>query len=401
VPKSTLGNVRKHFVLTREEINFAGMALSAHPKCVAQRIREIRDGLDRSPYTYLKENLHAAEEAVAAKASAYFQVPTANIALTDGTTCGLTLLYAGIKIKPGQEILTTLHEFSGVLAILDYLEARQGIPSRRIRLFDRRGVSPTLTASEIVQRLKDAIQPNTRVLALTWVYSNCGVKLPLPEIAAMVKGVNRERADEDRLLVCIDGVHGFGVEDTTFTELGCDFFVSGCHKWVCGPRGTGIWCGTDKAWEQYQQVAPTSSHVKEGIGRAKSPGGVQCYEHRWALEPAFEFLLWLGKDKIERHIHGLCTEMKQELSRLSGVTVVTPQSEALSAGIICFDVEGTPAADAVTALAKDKIISTVSSSNAGYDSDVRHVRFSLSIFNTRGEVARCLDAVRKLLLVTA
>lgn len=399
--KSNLANVRNQFVLSPDVINFAGMSMSSHPKPVSRAIRRIRDGLDRDHYLYLKSNLHAAEDAVAAKAAAYFGASSANIALTDGTTCGLTLLYAGLPFKPGQEILTTLHEFSGVLAIFDYLTKRQGVPSRRIALFDRAGNLPTISAHDIVQRLKDAIQPNTRVLALTWVYSNCGVKLPLPQIAAMLRGVNRERAAEDRVLLCIDGVHGFGVEDMTFQEMGCDFFMSGCHKWICGPRGTGIWCGTSDAWEQYHQVAPTSSRVAAGAGRSKSPGGVQCYEHRWALEVAFEFLLDLGKPQIERHIHDLCSELKVELSQMPGITLVTPLAESLSSGLICFDIEGMAAADAVNTLAAQGIITTLSSSNAGYDTDVRHVRLSASIFNTRAEADRVLEAIRQLLPAVA
>jgi selenocysteine lyase/cysteine desulfurase len=397
VPKSTLANVRNQFVLSSDVINFAGMAMSSHPKPVSRAIKRIRKGLDRQHYKYLKDNLHAAEDAVAAKAAAYFGASSPNIALTDGTTCGLTLLYAGLPFKPGQEILTTLHEFSGVLAIFDYLTKRQGIPSRRIALFDRHGALPSIATQDIVQRLKDAIQPNTRVLALTWVYSNCGVKLPLPEIAAMLKGINRDRPDDEKVLLCIDGVHGFGVEDMSFQEMGCDFFMSGCHKWICGPRGTGIWCGTSEAWEQYHQVAPTSSRFGAGLGRCKSPGGVQCYEHRWALEVAFEFLLELGKPQIQRHIHGLCSEFKLELSQMPGITLVTPQAESLSSGIICFDVEGRTAHEVVNALMAQGIITTLSSSNAGYDTDVRHVRVSLSIFNTRAESERVLDAVHKLM----
>ena len=97
--------------------------------------------------------------------------------------------------------------------------------------------------------------------------------------------------------------------------MGCDFFVSGCHKWSAVRAEPASGAARSEAWEQYTQVAPTSSRDDAGAGRSKSPGGVQCYEHRWALEVAFEFLLELGKSEIERHIHGLCSEMKRELAR--------------------------------------------------------------------------------------
>jgi selenocysteine lyase/cysteine desulfurase len=42
------------------------------------------------------------------------------------------------------------------------------------------------------------------------------------------------------LIYGVDAVHGLGVEAEAATELGCDVFIAGCHKWLLGPRGTGI-----------------------------------------------------------------------------------------------------------------------------------------------------------------
>ena len=51
------------------------------------------------------------------------------------------------------------------------------------------------------------------------------------------------RPERERVLLCVDGVHGFGVEETSPAELGCDLFAAGCHKWLFGPRGTGLLWG--------------------------------------------------------------------------------------------------------------------------------------------------------------
>ena len=61
--------------------------------------------------------------------------------------------------------------------------------------------------------------------------------------------LNKKRAEADRVLLCVDGVHGFGVEQESVGDLGCDFFVAGCHKWMFGPRGTGIVWGRADAWK--------------------------------------------------------------------------------------------------------------------------------------------------------
>src|SRR3712207_7216740 len=41
------------------------------------------------------------------------------------------------------------------------------------------------------------------------------------------------------------------------SELGCDLFVAGCHKWLFGPRGTGIVWATPEAWNALAAVIPT------------------------------------------------------------------------------------------------------------------------------------------------
>jgi selenocysteine lyase/cysteine desulfurase len=64
------------------------------------------------------------------------------------------------------------------------------------------------------------------MLALTWVHSDTGVKVPLHELG------------EVRPLVVLDGVHALGVEDQPLDKV-CDVFVAGTHKWLGGPRGTG------------------------------------------------------------------------------------------------------------------------------------------------------------------
>lgn len=54
-------------------------------------------------------------------------------------------------------------------------------------------------------------------------------------IADALRAVNRDRPRRERILLSVDGVHGFGVEAATPKELGCDFLISGCHKCSAHP----------------------------------------------------------------------------------------------------------------------------------------------------------------------
>jgi len=119
---------------------------------------------------------------------------------------------------------------------------------------------------------------------VTWVHSSTGVKLPIRRFASALEELNRKRGDADRILLCVDGVHGFGVERESPLDLGCDFFAAGCHKWIFGPRGTGVLWGRPSAWKGHIALiasferAPYEAWMKGQIpsgppGPMASPGG--------------------------------------------------------------------------------------------------------------------------------
>src|SRR5918996_1558851 len=78
-------------------------------------------------------------------------------------------------------------------------------------------------------RTPRSITKPPRVVAVTFVHSASGVKLPLAAIGEMIETVNEGRTPENRILFSVDGVHGFGVENFKVRDLGCDFYVFGCH----------------------------------------------------------------------------------------------------------------------------------------------------------------------------
>src|SRR5690606_11780226 len=103
-----------------------------------------------------------------------------------------------------------------------------GATVKRISLYDEPAKAGT---DEIISRMLAGINDHTRVLAVTWVHSSTGVKLPIAEMAQALEQLNAARDTGDRVLFCVDGVHGLGIEDISIEELGCDFFMAGTHKW--------------------------------------------------------------------------------------------------------------------------------------------------------------------------
>ena len=378
--------VRDLFQLARDYLHFGGLYLASHPTPVRDAIDAHRQGLDANPVLYLRQQGRVAEAAVLRAAGAYLGASPTDIALTDSTTMGLGLLYNGLNIRADQDVLTTAHDFSATHQSLRTLTSRTGASLRFVRLYQQPGA---VTADEIVQALIGAVAANTRVVAVTWVHSSTGLELPVRQIADALAALNRDRDEADRALLCVDGVHALGVEDATVTDLGADFLVAGCHKWLLGPRGTGIVWGHPRAWPAAGPTIPSFSSSGTPASEL-TPGGFHSFEHRWALDRAFALHQEVGKARIAARIQEMATQLKDGLAAMPHVTLHTPRDPALSAGLVCFEVAGL-APDAVVARLLDRrIVATTTPYNPSY------ARLAPGIMNSPEEVETVLREVRAL-----
>jgi isopenicillin-N epimerase len=392
--------IRGEFSLSREWVHLGGFLLASHPRVVREAIEAHRRELDENPVHYLAKNekLNTAMERVVGVAGSYMGVTSSDVALTDSTTMSLATLYQGLALRAGDEILTTTHDHFSTHESLRLVAQRTGATVRKVALYER----PSEAASgAMVDAIARAITRSTRVVAITWVHSSTGVKLPVRAIADAVAKANTGRAEADRALLCVDGVHGFGVEDVTMADLGCDFFAAGCHKWLFGPRGTGVLWGKTEQWARLRPTIPhfgaeAYSAWMRGVAppdtnaSMMTPGGFHSFEHRWALGEAFSFHLEIGKAKVAARIHELSKQFKEGLAAMPNITLHTPRARDLSSGIVCFDLNGRPPDHVVEKLFEKKIIATTTPYRPSC------ARVAPGLLNSPAEVDSALREIRAL-----
>lgn len=390
--------LRNLFPLTRKYIQLSTFLLASHPKPVSDAIEKHRKGLDENPSDYWHDNFLTIDNEISDSAAQYMGGKAADIALTDSTTMGLGLVYSGLKLQDGDEILQTVHDHYSTDMSLAYRAKRTGAKVNRISLYD----NPALVnVSDVLARLKAGITSNTKVIASTWVHSSTGVKLPIRAMADTIIELNKKRKANKQILFCVDGVHGFGIEDQNISELGCDFFIAGTHKWIFGPRGTGLIWGNEKAWAHNEVVIPSFSasyevwmgNMKQDqvpVGEHMSPGGFHSFEHRWALPEAFKLHLQLGKTNVQKRIHQLNQQTKEGLAKMPHVKLYTPASNELSSGLTCFDVNGMKPYEVVKTMHDRGIIMSSTPYRESY------ARFAPSLINNEQEIEQALAQIRAL-----
>jgi selenocysteine lyase/cysteine desulfurase len=384
--------VRRQFPLDRSYVHMSQFFLASHPRPVRAAIEAHRKGLDENPFLYVEDNIVRFEKATRQAAAEHMGCKPDDLAMTDSTTMGLGVFYNGLQLRPGQEILSTTHDHPATFTAIDFRAARTGATVRRISLYQRPSEAD---ADQMAEALARAIRPQTRVVAVTWVHSSTGVRTPLARFAQVVASANKGRAEADRAILCADGVHGFGVEDETMGSLGCDMFSAGTHKWIFGPRGTGVlfatpagWaasspgiCSFDRMWRPAEGYPPAAE---------MTPGGFHSFEHRWAVAEAFRFHGGIGKARISRRIHQLNEQCRRGLAAMQHVDLLTPLSGEVTAGLVCFNVKGMKDTEVVDRLKAKRILASTTPRIYGVDC----ARFAPSLLTSPEDVDTCLRAVR-------
>ena len=363
-----------------------------------------RRAIDRNPFRVVEQamfeddahNLPLQVQAVVAR---YLGAEPAEVCLTRSTTESLALVYHGLPLRAGEEVLTTVHDHYSHHESIRLATERAGATTRRVALYED---ASRASVADITARLRAAIRPETRVVGATWVHSSTGVRLPIREIAAVVRDANRGRDERDRVLLVVDGVHGLGAVDESVAELGCDYFCAGTHKWMFGPRGTGLVWGHPRAWPVAQATIPTFNTQAYDIWMKAAPpidlppsiymtpGGFHSFEHRWALDEAFTFHRAIGKSRAAQRIHELSQQLKRGLAVMPHVTLHTPLSQDLSAGIVCFEVTGMAAREVVNQLRQRGIVGSVT------PYAVQYARLAPGLFNSTEEIDTTLEAIQDL-----
>jgi L-cysteine/cystine lyase len=138
-----------------------------------------------------------------------------HVALTASTTTGCQIVLSGLRLEPGDEIVTTDEEHFGLLGPLH-------VSGARVRVAKTRGRPP----DDALEALLSAVGPRTRLIALSHVSWMTGHILPVGEIKA-----------QTNLPLLVDGAQSAGAIAVDVGEV--DFYTVSGQKWLCGPDATG------------------------------------------------------------------------------------------------------------------------------------------------------------------
>ena len=217
--------------------------------------------------------------------------PVDELALTQNTTMGMSILANGLDLEPGDEIVTTDQEHGGGISPWILRQRRHGAVVKQVPL----GPVIERGPDAVVEAFADAITPRTRVVMFSHVTSLLGIKLPARELCALAR--------EHGALAIVDGAQAVGQMPVDVKAMGCDAYVTSGHKWLLAPKGTGLLYVRSGVQGRFWGTLVTGGFDNRSLGAFRlARFGTGSLPRVFGLRAAVRLMQRLEIERVERWI---------------------------------------------------------------------------------------------------
>jgi len=202
-------------------------SFGATPRPVLENYQDWQRRLEKQPVLFLvrenQEHFRAARNELAS----YLKTDPDNLVFVPNATFGVNVIARSLDFQPGDELLTSNHEYGACENIWAYLSQKKGL-----KVIQQNIPLPLPSKEEMIEIIWEGVSEKTRLIFLSQITSPTAIRLPVEEICL--------RARDAGLLIMVDGAHVPGQLDIDLDHLGADFYIGNCHKWLMAPKGSGF-----------------------------------------------------------------------------------------------------------------------------------------------------------------
>ncbi|MHC4831355.1 MAG: aminotransferase class V-fold PLP-dependent enzyme [Planctomycetota bacterium] len=346
---------------------------------VLETLAAHEERLDSEPFPSYRSEMLAAKEQTRELVAGYLRATPEEILLTRNTSESNNWVSSGLDLGPGDEVLIFSDNHPSNNQAWKARGERFGYSVREVAQ-----VNPHPGFDAYLEAFERAITPRTRVMTFMHLSNTAGDLFPARELCALA----RERG----VLSLIDGAQSFGLLDVNLAEIRPDFYAGSAHKWVCGPKETGVLyvnAGVhDRFWPSSYSAYPGRtglSRTHEGMGQRETPA-------LRAFGTQIEFLQSIGQAEIEARSRALANRLIEGLNAIEGVHMWTAAEPELRAAVVTFRPGNADAGRVLAALEQDGIIAA-----ARDGSDRGGIRFSPHFYNSEADIDRAIESISRIL----
>ncbi len=218
----------KELFLLGEDVVFLNHgSFGAAPRAVLAVQEVWRRQMEEQPVKFLNRDIGGYLAQAREVLGKYVKADADDLVFVPNATFGVNVVARSLDLGPGDEVLSTNHEYGACENIWSFLSQKRGFS------FVQQGIPlPFGSEEEMAEQIWGGVTDKTRVIFMSHIPSPTAVRLPVEVICT--------RAREAGILTIIDGAHALGQIPLNMEEMGADYYTSNGHKWLCSPKGSAF-----------------------------------------------------------------------------------------------------------------------------------------------------------------
>jgi isopenicillin-N epimerase len=202
-------------------------SFGACPREVLEVQRGWQDRLEAEPVRFLARELDGHLATAREALGRFVGADPDDLAFIANATGGVNAVLRSLHFEPGDELITTDHDYNAVLNVMRHVAARDGARVVVVEL-----PFPAISPDDVVERVMAAVTDRSRLAVISHITSPTALVMPIERI---VHGLAERGVD-----VLVDGSHGPGMVGLDIDALGAAYYTGNLHKWVCAPKGSAF-----------------------------------------------------------------------------------------------------------------------------------------------------------------
>ena len=219
-----MNNVRDLFYIRPDIVFLNNGSFGACPKPVFEVYQNWQLELEQQPVEFLGRRHGTLMQKARKVLATFLGTSGENLFFVPNATTGLNIVAHSLKLEPGDEILTTDHEYGAMDRMWQFICQKRG--SKYVRQPLR---LPIESKEQVIETIWSGVTYRTKVLFISHITSPTALTMPLKELTI--------RAKDAGIILLVDGAHGPGQVPIDLEEMGIDFYSGNCHKWLLTPKG--------------------------------------------------------------------------------------------------------------------------------------------------------------------
>jgi isopenicillin-N epimerase len=380
-----MADLRDLFLLRPDVVFLNHGSFGACPRPVFEDYRAWQLELERQPVDFLGRRLAGLMREARQVLANFVGADADDLVYVPNATTGLNLVARSLPLKPGDEVLATDHEYGALDRTWRFICAKRG--ARYIR---QSVPTPITSVQQVVDAIWSGVTDRTRVLSVSHITSSTALIVPVAELV--------HRARQVGIITLVDGAHAPGQVPLDLRNLGADFYVGNCHKWMMAPKGSAfVHAQPDRqplleplivSWGWQSEMPGPSRFIDE-----QEYQGTRDIAAYLAVPAAIQFMKahnWLA---VQRDCHELIRHARREITGLTGLAPITPDGPTWFAQMAAFPL---PDCDGETLQRRLCDEFAVEIPIIAWNGTIL-VRISVQGYNSRADVNALVEALAKLL----